>query len=269
MPSASYPSGKAVGYMNRLSCGRTTVATAPGLSAPERHALTFDGIVDRAYAAGVRPGTGTAYSVVTKLSTSNPNTAFGGITILSDPARTTAYRNCTDNLQSIATSSRHRHTGINAAGGNNYARDQASGAGAVGSHVQMAGRDLTSNLARVRIVQRDSTIIWSPADEAAAEDTQPLDLIIGAFTGYNFASPTLFTPISWVATVILNVIPSDAELQAYAAGTDARTVWGANVVYYVTATSLVGQGSGPIPALVGTPSLTLVGPVEADLVAYV
>lgn len=237
--------------------------------APERHYLAFDGVADRAYAQGVRLGTGTEYAVVVKLGATNPNVNFGGIAILSDPARTTAYRNCTDNLQSLSTSQRHRHTGLRADGTNNYGRDQSSGDGATGRHVQMAGRFLSTDLARARVFTADGTTIWAPTDVSATEDTQPLDLILGAFLDYRFANPTLYTPIAWIASVVLPAVPTDAQLQAYAASTchDAREVWGSDIRYYVTASGLLGGSTGPIAPVVGTSPLVLVGPAAADLVA--
>lgn len=237
--------------------------------APERHYLPFDGVADRAYAQSVRLGTANHYAMVIKCATDNPNTAFGGVAVLSDPARTTAYRNCTDNLQTISTSNRHRHTGLRADGSNNYSRDQTSGSGATGRHVQMAGRDLVTNQARVRIINAAGTSIWAPADVTASEDTQPTDLIIGCFLDYQFANPTLYTPIGWVASVVLNEVPSNDQLQEYAATScnDAREIWHSHIRYYVTASGLLGGSTGPIAPVVGTSPLVLVGPAASDLVA--
>lgn len=237
--------------------------------APERHYLAFDGVADRAYAQGVRVGTGTEYALVVKLGASNPSAAFGGIAILSDPARTTDYRNCTDALQSITTNSRHRHLGLRADGTTNYTRDQSSGSGATGRHVQMAGRFLSTDLARARVFTADGTPIWAPADILATEDTQPLDLILGCFLNYQFGNADFFAPIAWVASVVLPAVPTDAQLQAYAASTchDAREVWGSDIHHYVTASGLLGGSTGPIAPVVGTSPLVLVGPAAADLVA--
>lgn len=237
----------------------------------ESHALVFDPAgLTRAYAQSVLPASGiTAYSLVLKLATTAGNVAFGGVAILSDPTRPTAYRNAVDNLQTQSTSSRHRHTGIAASGANNYSRDQGTGSGAAGAHVQLAGRDLAANLARVRVIAEDGSTVWAPADAATMEDSVPRDVHLGAFLDAAFGAPTLHTPIHLVSAVVSHAVPTDAELQAYAAATcrDARDVWGSELPWYWSASRLLGSGS-PVPPVCGTAPLTLVNLSAADLVAF-
>lgn len=255
-----------------MRLARRTMATGNARFGVERHALVFDAAgLTRAYAQSVLPASGlTAYALVLKLATTAGNVAFGGVGILSDPTRTTAYRNSVDNLQTTATSSRHRHTGIAASGASNYGRDQSSGSGATGAHVQCAARDLAGNLARVRVISDDGTTVWAPADAATVEDSAPRDVHLGAFLDYQFAAPTLHTSIRLVAALVLHAVPTDAELAAYAAPTcrDAREVWGQSIPWYCAASALEGQGSGPIPPVTGTANLTLVNLSSADLVGF-
>jgi len=141
--------------------------------------------------------------------------------------------------------------------------------GAAGAHVQLAGRDLAANLARIRVINEDGTTVWAPADAATVEDSVPRDVHLGAFLDYQFGMPTLHTPIRLVGALVLHSVPSDAELQAYAAAScrDAREVWGASIPWYVTASGLLGLGAGPIPPVCGTAPLTLVNLSASDLVS--
>jgi hypothetical protein len=240
---------------------------------PERHALPFDGVVDLAYAQGVRTATGTQYALVHKVASTAAAGANSYMALLSSPDKASNFHNISDMVGRVTSSGdRYRNLGINVAGGLAYSRVSSADSvlGETTAATTMVARNLTTDLARGRVVGRDGTIRWTFADISGGADTQPLDLVIGCATNNLFAPLTgSYFAHHWVASVVLDVIPTDAQLQAYAAGFDARKVWGANVIYYPTATGLVGQGSGPIVPVVGTAPLVLSGPVEGDLVPYV
>lgn len=72
-----------------------------------------------------------------------------------------------------------------------------------------------------------------------------------------------------MSAVVLHSVPTDVQLQTYAAPTcrDARDVWGSELPWYWTASRLLGGGS-PVPPVCGTAPLTLVNLSSADLVAF-
>jgi hypothetical protein len=243
-----------------------------GGAAPERDYLQLDGVADRLYSDGAMAGYTTQYAMVTKVAGMVNSGADSYISHLSIPGNTTpAGANISDILRrQLVGSQYYAINGLTAAAGTNYSRrSDADALVAVNTAATFAvGRDLTANTARGRIVGRDGTIRWTFADQAAAQDSAPEDLIIGCATDHLFVPYAgTYYAIQWVASVLLELVPTDAQLQAYAAGNDARKVWPTGIIWYATATGLRGAGAGPITPIVGTAPLVSVGPVEADLVA--
>jgi hypothetical protein len=242
-------------------------------AAPERHYLPFDGLVDRAYAQAVRVAGGTEYALVTKVANTGVSGADNYLAHLSVPGNTSpAGANISDvTRRVISTGQRYSVIGLTAAGATNYSRASVSDAVAAvdTGAVYMVGRNLTTNLARGRVVGADQAIRWTFADLAAATDTEPLDVCIGAALSHAF-SPFAGTyyAIGWVASLVLRIVPTDAQLQAYAATNDALSVWSLDQIdWYATASGLLARGSGPIVPRVGASLLNCVGPTEADLVS--
>jgi hypothetical protein len=242
-----------------------------GGTSPERDSLAFDGVVDRAYAQGVRTATGTQYALVHKVASTAAAGSNSYMAILSDPTKASNFHNISDMVGRITSSGdRYRVLGINAGGSLAYSRVSSSESvlGVTTAAVSLVARDLTADTVRGRVVGQDGVVRWTFTDIAAGADTQPLDLVIGAATNNLFVpNAGSYFAHAWVASVVLDIIPTDAQLIAYATGNDARKVWPANIIYYATATGLRGLGSGPIPPVVGSANVVLAGPVEGDLVA--
>jgi hypothetical protein len=240
--------------------------------APERHALQLDGVVDRMYAPGVRAGTGTQYTLITKVSSVPASGADNYISMLSVPSNTNGTGgNLSDGMtRRLVGSQMYYITGLTSVSTGNYARrSDADAVTAVNTAaIYMIGRDLTANTARGRVVGADGVVRWNPVDIATVQDSQPLDLVIGCAANHLFVPfAGTFYAIRWVASLLLRIIPTDARLQAYAQGSDARLVFTpAEIEWYATASRLLGEGSGPIVPVVGSAHLTLAGPTSADLV---
>lgn len=228
--------------------------------APERHYYPLDGLAERIRVVDARAAASGDYCLVIKVQGPSATQNFGVLAHLSDPAGTAppAYGNFTDALSSVVVSSvsRHRFVGLRVSGANNYGLQQPSGAAAGVRHVQMVGRNLTSNLARARFVDSAGTSVWSPADHGTTEDSDPRDLVIGCLLGPDGANPSNFAAYNFVAAVLLPFAwTTDVLLAQYASDTchDARDVWGASAItWYGTATGLLGQGTGPLLPTVGT-----------------
>lgn len=226
--------------------------------APERHYYPLDGLAERIRVVDARAAASGDYCLVIKVQGPNAVQNFGYIGHLSDPAGAgpPTYGNLTDGLSSLSTSSRHRAAGIQLLGASNYGVQQSSGNGAAQRHVQMLGRNLTTNLARARVIDRAGTSIWAPADQATVQDSDPRTISIGAVVGPDGSSPTLFAAYNFVAAVLLPIAwTTDVLVAQYASDTchDARDVWGASAItWYGTATGLLGQGTGPLLPTVGT-----------------
>lgn len=226
--------------------------------APERHYYPLDGLAERIRVVDARAAASGDYCLIIKVQGPNAAQNFANLAHLSDPAGAAApaYGNLTDGLSSVTVSSRHRFIGQRLSGASNYGLQQPSGTGAAQRHVQMVGRNLGSNLARARIIDRAGTSIWAPADLGTAEDSDPRDLVIGCVLDGAGASPSLFSSFHFVAAVLLPIAwTTDVLLAQYASDTchDARDVWGAaNIGWYGTATGLLGQGTGPLLPTVGT-----------------
>lgn len=225
--------------------------------APERHYYPLDGLAERIRVVDARAAASGDYCLVIKVQGPNATQNFGCIAHLSDPAGAAAptYGNFTDGLSSLSTNSRHRAAGLQLLGASNYGVQQSAGSGAAQRHVQMIGRNLTSNLARGRVIDRAGTSIWAPADQATVQDSDPRTISIGAIVGPDGSSPTLFAAYNFVAAVLLPIAwTTDVLVAQYASDTchDARDVWGASAItWYGTATGLLGQGTGPLLPTVG------------------
>jgi hypothetical protein len=243
-----------------------------GGTAPERDYLQLDGVADRLYSDGAMAGYTTQYAMVTKTAGMVNAGADSYISHLSIPGNVAPPGgNICDILRrNLVGSQYYTIAGLTAAASGNYSRrSDADALVAVNTAATYAvARDLTANTARGRIIGSDGTIRWTFADQAAAQDSAPEDLVIGCATDHAFVPYAgTYYAIQWVATVLLKTVPTDAQLQAYAAGNDARKAFGSDIVWYATATGLRGAGSGPILPIVGTAPLVSVGPVEGDLVA--
>lgn len=226
--------------------------------APERHYYPLDGLAERIRVVDARAAASGDYCLIIKIQGPNATQNFAILAHLSDPvgAAAPAYGNLTDGLSSVTISSRHRFVGLRLAGASNYGLQQPSGAGAAQRHVQMVGRNLGSNLARARIIDRAGTAIWAPAELGTAEDSDPRDLVIGVALDGAGSTPTGFAAFNFVAAVLLPIAwTTDILLAQYASDTchDAREVWGASAItWYGTATGLLGQGTGPLLPTIGT-----------------
>jgi len=243
-----------------------------GGAVPERDYLPLDGVADRLYSDGALAGYTTQYAMVTKVAATVNSGPDNYISHLSVPGNTSpAGANLSDvcGRRRVGLQYYTIHGATAAAGGNYGRRSDTDALVAVNTAATYAvARDLTANTARGRIIGSDGTIRWTFADQAAAEDSAPEDLIIGCATDHLFVPYAgTYYAIGWVATVLLKTVPTNAQLQAYAAGADARKAFGSDIVWYATASGLRGAGSGPILPLVGTAPLVSVGLVEADLVA--
>ena len=235
-------------------------------AAPEQHYLPFDGLVDYAYSDGGATGYSTQYALIVKISTLPTQTAASPfIAHLSDSA-VVFVANLTDIDQMIdAATDTYRHAGYTLASGINY--DRASTSQCAGAQVHMLGRNMTDNTARVRVIKAsDQSVFWGPSDVSATQDRAPDDICLGALCNPNLTFNSKPCDIRLVAVVFVDAIPSDADLQLYAAPTchDARPIFGASIKGYWAASSAVGSS---IAALVGTAPITLSGPVAGELVA--
>jgi len=241
------------------------VNTATASVDPERDYLPFDGVTDFAYADGGATGYTTAYALIIKIATLPTTTAAWPVLVHLSRSASSFIANATDYLQlQDAAPDLHRHRGINLAAATNYERSSAGQCG--GAQVQMLARDMTGNLARVRVIKAsDQSVFWAPADVAAPEDSTPDDIFVGGLGNPNFTLNQAPCNIQLIAVVFLDAIPSDADLQLYADPDchDARPIFGSSIKGYWCASSAVGSS---IPALVGTAPLTLSGPTASDLV---
>lgn len=240
---------------------------------PERHALQFDGLVDIAYVQGGATGYGTTYALVLKMATlPTTNAGWPVPGHLSVSAAGVFPNNVTEAWQLQAGSpNQYRHVGVTSAGAVSFSRTSGGAGQSAGAQVHLIGRDTAANLARARIVKAsDQSIFWGPTDAATSEDSAPDDIIIGGYGAPNRTLHSSPCDILFVALVFLDIIPTDADLQAYSAPTcrDARSIanWAGHIKSYICASSLL-PGDTSIAALVGTPPLTLVGPAYSDLVS--
>ena len=237
-----------------------------GYVAPEQHYLPFNGTTNIAKIVGGILGYSTQYSLVLKLATLPTTTADWPIIAHLSYSGNVFAGNVTDYVQLQGGAILHRHAGITLAGGTNYARATASQC--PGAQVQMFGRDLTANLARVRIVKSsDQSLFWAPGDVATAEDSTPDDIIIGGLGNPNGTLNSSPCDVQLVAVLAFHSLPSDALLQAYASPTcrDARPIFGSALKGYWPVSSMAGSS---VPALIGSASMACTGLTASNLVAY-
>ncbi len=233
----------------------------------EQHYLAFDGVANFAYADGGASGYSTAYALVVKIADLPPTTAaWPPVAHLSNSSAGAFTRNLTDVVQLKDDAvDMYRHVGLKLDNSVNYNHESASQA--AGAQVLCAARNLATDTARARVVRSsDGLLFWAPADEAAAEDSAPDDVVVGGFTDAALvAQATFFCAVKLIAAVFLDKVPTDAELQAYAATSDARLVWPTAILGYWPASLANGT---EIPNLAGTAPLTLAGGLtSAALVA--
>ena len=137
-----------------------------------------------------------------------------------------------------------------------------------GSYVIAVWHNLAANTCHFRVVRSDGTIVTSTDTAATMVDRAPDTLVCGGIVNGDNVAQGFYQTLKMQALLALtDTIPSDAELQAYAALTcrDARLVWPTPRTYYVASlvsddSTIPNLGSNEIP-------LTLVGPVASDMVA--
>lgn len=236
---------------------------------PEQHYLQFTAASsDYAYATGVLAGYTDAVALLIKVA-GRPDAADGTfphpfIAQRSDVANDLGTL-CLDSYIN-ATANQHFWQGFTAAGAGNF----ASGAFTTGdvAQVRSMAHDLAGNAVECRAIACADGAVLATYSAGSVADRDPDSIVLA---GYITTWPTVvvgnsYCDLKLVSVLALKVMPSDADIGAWAQGGDARAVWdeATEIIGYWVASSISGA---TLPALVGADPITLVGPTAADLVA--
>lgn len=237
----------------------------------ENHYLQFNGTTDFAYALNGALGYLTEYMVLVKAADQAPTSAgWPCIAHLNNSAVAFPGSLMGWMQHKNASPIDYRHGGLTPSGTFNFDHESGVLGQTSGPQLYAIGRNHATSTARARVIKStDGSIFWGPADAAAAQDSSPTDICVGAFLTDDLTFSSGPCALKLVAVCFLVSIPTDAQLQAYALSSckDARAIFGTSLYGYYTASMLVGSsimnlGRSPLAV-----PLTLVGPTAADLVA--